>query len=333
MTERSDFYIRKNYLEQTHSALSDKSLQSIADTKAEHTIDAYESDWNDFCDWCAFHHEKPLPAPPETIINYINDLADYATVATIRRRVSAISENYHAAGLSAENPCKDWMVREALIGLSRQKGVAQKGKTPIYWEEIEKMVSLMDSTKLTDVRDKAILLLGFMGAFRRSEIAELDVEDLRFFSQGMVVTITHSKTDQTSAGQQVGIPYIEDTNLCAVTAVRNWLRRADLHSGALFRRILKSGQPGSGHISDKSINLIIKKYVSLIGLDPELYGAHSLRHGFATSAALSGLEERIIMKQTRHRSVEMVRRYINEGDLFVNNPVAMMFSRRKNTRS
>ena len=329
MPGRSDFYIRKNYLTQEASALSDKSLQSITDTKADNTVDAYESDWDDFCDWCAFHHETPLPAPPSTIINYINDLADYATVATIRRRISAISENYNAAGRSESNPCRDWMVREALIGLSRQKGVAQKGKTPIFWEDIEKMAALMDLTKLSDVRDKAILLLGFMGAFRRSEISGLDVENLHFYPQGMVVTIAHSKTDQTSAGQQVGIPYIEDKTLCAVTAVKNWMKAAEISKGPLFRSFLRSGKPSARRLSDKSINLIIKKYTALIGLKPDLYGAHSLRHGFATSAALSGLEERLIMKQTRHRSVEMVRRYINEGDLFANNPITLMFSRKK----
>ncbi len=329
MAERSDFFIRKNYLAQDHSELSDKSLQSISGTKAENTIDAYESDWNDFCDWCSYQKEAPLLASPVIIVNYINDLADYATVATIRRRVSAISENYNAAGLSNKNPCRDWMVRETIIGLSRQKGVAQKGKTPIFWSEIARMVSLMNTHKMVGMRDKVILLLGFMGAFRRSELSSLDVENLSFFPQGMVVTITHSKTDQTSSGQQIGIPYIENENMCAVRAVKKWIKMANITAGPLLRSISKSDTVLERRLNDRSINLVIKKYVSLIGLNPELYGAHSLRHGFATSAALSGLEERIIMKQTRHRSVEMVRRYINEGDLFVNNPVSMMFNHQK----
>lgn len=326
--ERTNFFLRKNRLQQS-SQLSEKSRQSISETKAENTINAYESDWEDFCDWCDFTHVRPLPAQVSTIINYINDLADYATIATIRRRISAISENHNAAGFSEKNPCRDWMVREALIGLSRQKGTAQKGKTPIYIDEIQKMISVMDLTKPADLRDKAILLLGFMGAFRRSEISGIDVEDIIFLPQGMVVTIIHSKTDQTSMGQQVGIPYIEDKDLCAVRAVRDWLQAAGITTGPLFRSILKNGKPSLHRLSDKSINLIIKRYIERIGLNPDMYGAHSLRHGFATSAALSGVEERIIMKQTRHRSVEMVRRYINEGDLFVNNPVSMMFTRPK----
>ncbi len=329
MKENTTFYIKKEHLKRENSQLSDKSLHSISGTKAENTINAYQSDWADFCDWCNFHHENPFPAQVATIINYINDLADFATISTIRRRISAISENYNSAGLSETNPCRDWMVREALSGLSRQKGVAQKGKTPIYIDEIEKIISLMNLTKLSDIRDRALLLLGFMGAFRRSEISGLDMKDISFFPQGMIVTVVHSKTDQTSVGQQVGIPYISNENLCAVRAVKAWLSAANITTGPLFRRFLKNGLPSSHRLSDKSINLLIKKYTKMIGLNPELYGAHSLRHGFATSAALSGLEERLIMKQTRHRSVEMVRRYINEGDLFINNPISMMFNTKK----
>ena len=174
------FYIR-NFMSQTRTSdgLSKKSLLSLAETKSENTIDAYESDWNDFCDWCRYHKQSSFPALPETIVNYINDLADFAKAATIRRRISAISENYNAAGQMDTNPCKAWIVKEALIGLTRLKGSMQKGKTPIYWEELEQMVSYMDTKTLTGLRDKALLLLGFMGAFRRSEIVGLDVEDIK----------------------------------------------------------------------------------------------------------------------------------------------------------
>lgn len=328
----NDFYIRKEYLEaqdNSREALSAKSRKSLSETKSVHTIDAYESDWNDFCDWCRYNKQSAFPATATTIVNYINDLADNARISTIRRRISAISENYnaaHAGGVSYSNPCREWIVKEALVGLSRHKVGAQQGKTPIYWEEIQKMVNTMDLTTLSGLRDRAILLLGFMGAFRRSEISGLDVENLSFFPQGMVVTIAHSKTDQSSEGQQVGIPYTGDSDLCPIQAVRAWMSAVGIKDGPLFRSLTRSGTASTRRLSDKSINLIIKKYVRAIGLDPDLYGAHSLRHGFATSAALKGVEERIIMKQTRHRSVEMVRHYINEADLFVNNPISLMFN-------
>ena len=163
------FFLRDFSRNSQSEGLSDKSMNSLSVTKANHTIDAYESDWNDFCDWCRYHHQTSYPAQPETIVNYINDLADYAKASTIRRRISAISENYNASGDHVENPCRAWSVEEALIGLTRLKGTVQKGKTPIYWEEIEEMIHRMDLTSLQALRDRAVLLLGFMGALRRSE--------------------------------------------------------------------------------------------------------------------------------------------------------------------
>lgn len=323
------FFLRDFSRNSQSEGLSDKSMNSLSVTKANHTIDAYESDWNDFCDWCRYHHQTSYPAKPETIVNYINDLADYAKASTIRRRISAISENYNASGDHVENPCRAWIVKEALIGLTRLKGTVQKGKTPIYWEEIEEMIHRMDLTSLQALRDRAVLLLGFMGAFRRSELAGLDVEDIRKYPQGIVVTIRHSKTDQTSAGQQIGIPYLSHSSMDCIHALQEWLTAAGITSGPLFRSFLKNGKVSSRRLSDKSINLIVKKYAASIGLNPEMYGAHSLRHGFATYAALQGVEERLIMKQTRHRSVEMVRRYINEADLFTNNPIDKIFNQQK----
>ena len=323
------FFLRDFSRNSQSEGLSDKSMNSLSVTKANHTIDAYESDWNDFCDWCRYHHQTSYPAKPETIVNYINDLADYAKASTIRRRISAISENYNASWDHVENPCRAWIVKEALIGLTRLKGTVQKGKTPIYWEEIEEMIHRMDLSSLQALRDRAVLLLGFMGAFRRSELAGLDVEDIRKYPQGIVVIIRHSKTDQTSAGQQIGIPYLSHSSMDCIHALQEWLTAAGITSGPLFRSFLKNGKVSSRRLSDKSINLIVKKYAASIGLNPEMYGAHSLRHGFATYAALQGVEERLIMKQTRHRSVEMVRRYINEADLFTNNPIDKIFNQPK----
>ena len=327
MDMSKNFFLR-DFSHHAHTeGLSKKSIASLSETKSESTLNAYESDWNDFCDWCKYHKKEAFPATPETIVNYINDLADYAKSATIRRRISAISENYNAGGKAAENPCKAWVVKEALIGLSRMKGSVQVGKTPIYWEEIEQMVSYMDLSTLQGLRDRALLLLGFMGAFRRSELVGLDVEDIARFPQGIVVNIRESKTDQMKEGQQIGIPRLKDASLDCIGAIDAWTRAAGIHEGPLFRGILKNGKPSTKRLSDKSVNLMVKKYAALIGLDPALYGAHSLRHGFATYAAMHGIEERLIMKQTRHRSVQMVRRYINEADLFMNNPLSKIFDR------
>lgn len=325
-TMSTHFYIRTPELEQNGEKLTEKSLRSIQSTKSENTIDAYESDWNDFCDWCTYHHQESFPASPETVVNYINDLADYAKAATIRRRISAISENYNAAGFAEKNPCKQWIVKEALIGITRLKGSLQTGKTPLYWEEIKEIINGMNPKNISCLRDKALLLTGFLGAFRRSEIISIDLEDIRFVPQGIIINIRHSKTDQTSEGQMVGIPYIRQDGMDCVRALQAWIGAAKIETGPLFRRILKGGKVSDQRLSDKSVNLLVKRYAKGIGLNPVFYGAHSLRHGFATYAALHHVEERLIMKQTRHRSVEMVRRYINEADLFTNNPIDKLFN-------
>lgn len=325
----SDFINKLNSL-----PLSDKSKKSFAETKADNTIDAYQADWNDFCDWCQYNKKQAFPAAPETLVNYINDLADYAKVSTIRRRISAISENYNAAnalGLTKDNPCHTWIVKESLLGISRLKGSYEKGKMPIFWEEIEEMVRRVDLTTITGLRDRALLLLGFMGAFRRSELVGLDVEDIRKLPQGILITIKSSKTDKLSSGQQIAIPYLksilDDPSMDCIAALDAWKEAGHLSSGPLFRRISKAGNVLQYRLSDKSVSLIVKKYAAAIGLDPTDYGGHSLRHGFATYAAEHRLPERLIMKQTRHKSVEMVRRYINDADMFTDNPLLKMFGK------
>ena len=157
------------------------------------------------------------------------------------------------------------------------------------------------------IRDKAIILVGFSGGFRRSEIVNIDYDDVEFVSEGVKIFIKRSKTDQSGEGMIKAIPYFDNKSFCPVLALKQWIEHSKIKSGRLF------------DISDKSISLIIKKYASLAGLDPNKYGGHSLRSGFATSAAESGAEERNIMAMTGHKTTQMVRRYIKEANLFKNN--------------
>lgn len=330
MSTNNHFYLRDNTKVLGNSQLSDKAKERILLAKAPHTIDAYESDWNDFVDWCTYKKASYYPASPETISNYINDLADYAKANTISRRISAISENFNAAGL-AENPCTSPLVKQALRGIRRLKGTYQQGKTPVLLEDLIDIIEGMpkwDIPPIVQIRDKAILLIGFMGAFRRSEISALRLENISFSPKGMEIFIANSKADQEGQGAVVAIPYIDDERLCAVLAVRKWLQVSQITSGPLFRGFTKSMSLRKTALSDKSIADIVKKYMALIGLDPSMYGAHSLRHGFATTAAAYGVEERNIMRQTRHHSVNMVRRYINEANKFVDNPITSIFNQR-----
>ena len=331
MSANKHFYLRDNKALMASSGLTEKAKESILLSKSENTVDAYESDWEDFVYWCESRHVSFFPATPETIVNYINDLADHAKANTISRRISAISENFNASGL-ADNPCKSSLVSQALRGIRRKKGTYQQGKTPILLEDLEDIFQEMDALGLPEIqllRDKAILLIGFMGAFRRSEISALTVEDLTFSPQGLEIFVRSSKADQEGQGAVVAIPYIENAEFCAVRAVKSWLRYTGIQSGPIFRGFTKKMDIRKNALSDKSIAEIVKKYISLIGLDPAMYGAHSLRHGFATTAASFGVEERNIMRQTRHHSVNMVRRYINEANKFVDNPISTIFGGRK----
>lgn len=315
-----NFFIGHSELVAQNDKLTDKARQSLYVARADNTVDAYRADWNDFCDWCDYHHVSSFPATPETIVNYINDLADNAKANTVARRLSALTENFDAAGIK-ENPCRFPMVKNALRGIKRMKGTLQQGKAPILFDDIKEMMTYLPGENIRQIRDKALLLVGFYGALRRSEIVGLDVEDLRFTRLGLLITLRKSKTDQFDKGQLIAIPKVKNTDVCAVTALKRWLEVSRITTGPVFRGFTKTHKVRKTRMADKTVADIVKHYAALIGMDPKEYGAHSLRHGFATSAALEHVEERDIMRQTRHHSQAMVRRYIDEADRLIDNPI------------
>ncbi|WP_094606343.1 Tyrosine recombinase XerC [Sporomusa silvacetica DSM 10669] len=320
-----DFVLRKNNFIQNNKKLSIKSKKRLQKSKSDNTLRAYEADWMDFYDWCTHHSLQALPAEPETIVNYINDLADHAKANTVSRRLSAISENHKAAGYVDKNPCRGGLVRNALDAIKREKGTLQRGKAPILMEDLRNITSYFDNTDIAGIRDKALLLLGFMGAFRRSELVQIDIEDLTFTQEGVIILVAQSKGDQLGQGAQVAIPYSSNLDICAVTALKSWIHTAHLNSGPLFRPLNKYKQIRNRRLTNQSVAIIVKKYAKLSGLNPDNFAGHSLRRGFATSAAQHDVDERSIMQQTRHKSEKMVRRYIEQGNLFKNNPLNKMF--------
>lgn len=325
MNLREDFYLVDNDVINSNSILSAKSKMRMQKSKADNTIKSYSADWNDFADWCELKKVSALPCLPETIVNYINDLADDAKANTVSRRVTAISENHIAAGYTSNNPAKEGMVRNAMRAIRREKGTFQKGKAPILLETVELLSGCFQDDSLVSLRDKALLLLGFAGAFRRSELVAVKVQDLTFVPQGMVVFIPQSKGDQLGHGNQVAIPYAPNPKCCAVVAVKQWIQGAGIHNGPLFRPFKKNGELRESQLSDKSVALVVKKYISMLGMDPSEFAGHSLRRGFATSAAQHDLDTLSIMRQTRHKSEKMVHRYIEQGNLFRQNPLNKMF--------
>jgi integrase len=288
----------------------------IRASKAESTIRGYRADWRSFCGWCEAHGLCPLPASAETVASYIAECAGRLKVGSIQRQLNAIAEAHKAVGL--EPPTHYPMVTNTMKGIRRTKGTAPEQKTPTLTDDIRAMVNATD-TGIIGVRDRAMVLLGFAGAFRRSELVGLDVEDCVFGKDGLTVTLRRSKTDQDGAGRKIGIPYGSNPETCPVRTVQGWMETACISTGPLFRSINRHDRVRAGRLSGIDVSRVVKKLAKRAGLDPAKYGGHSLRAGHATAAAIAGASERSIMKQTGHRSVQMVRRYIRDGSLFREN--------------
>lgn len=247
---------------------------------------------------------------------YIAECAGRLKVGSILRRLNVIAEAHKATEL--DSPTSSGMVRNTLKGIRRTVGTAAVQKAPAVTADIRAMLEATD-TGLIGTRDRAMVLLGFAGAFRRSEIVGLDFSDLTFSRDGLTVTLRCSKTDQEAQGCKIGIPYGSNPETCPVRTLQAWLEKAGITDGPAFRSLNRHGAVQPGRLSPVDVARVVKKLAERAGLDPAKYAGHSLRAGHATSAAASGASERSIMNQTGHRSVQMVRRYIREGSLFREN--------------
>ncbi len=294
----------------------ERAREYARQAKAESTRRAYASDWADFAEWCQGHGRAALPADAETVALYVTALAPVRKVATIQRRLAAISQAHQFAGL--ESPAGHVVVRTVMAGIRRAKGTAQVGKRPILTEDLRLLVADLPNTA-TGQRDGALLLLGFAGGFRRSELVALNLADLNFTRDGLVVMLRRSKTDQEQQGREVGIPYGSNPATCPVRAVRAWVDSLGESDGPLFRPINRHGQVLNRRLTDKSVALVVKRRAAAAGIDSGGVAGHSLRAGLATSAAAAGVPERAIMAQTGHRSVTTLRKYIRSGSLFLEN--------------
>jgi len=284
------------------------TLRNLKSSKALNTLRAYKADYKNFASFCLKNGFKPIPSEPKIISFYLTFLSKTSKFSTLKRRLASISVIHKLSGhyIDVKHP----MITENLMGIKRIKGSYQKAKKPILINELKLIIKVIDETKQSElriIRDKALIFLGFSGGFRRSELVAINYEDVDFVLEGVKIFVKRSKTDQSGEGMTKGIPYFQDKKFCPVTALKSWIETKNIKSGKIF------------NLSDKSVALIIKKYASIAGLDPNKYGGHSLRSGFATSAAESGAEERNIMAMTGHKTTQMVRRYIQEANLFKNN--------------
>ena len=304
--------------------LQEETLKNLQNSKATNTVRAYKSDFKDFGLFCVQNGFKNLPSDPKIVSLYLTHLSTKEVkLSTIKRRLVSIGVIHKMKGhyLDTKHP----VIVENLMGIKRRKGTVQKGKKPILINELKKILKAIDEQNIQDIkklRDKSIILIGFSGGFRRKEIVSLDYEDLDFVHEGVKITIKRSKTDQFGEGSIKALPYFEESVYCPVVILKRWLNISKITKGPLFRRFSKGSKLTSYRLTDQTVALLIKDYLDIAGIDSKNYSGHSLRSGFATSAAESGAEERSIMAMTGHKSTEMVRRYIKEANLFKNNALS-----------
>jgi integrase len=298
----------------------ERAREYVAASTSPKTIREYTIGWRDFSRWCARHGLPPMPATPEIVALYIAELATKRKPATLALRLSAITFYHRAAG--HDSPVHSLAVRKTLAGIRRTVGTAPVTKAPLSVADLRLIVTDHLRPGIRGTRDRAMLLLGFAGAFRRSELVAVNVEDIEHVAEGIVVTLRRSKTDQEGAGRKVGIPYGRSPETCPVRALDAWLSQAGIREGAIFRRIDMYGNVRAQAVGAKTVAVAVKHYAASIGRDASTFSGHSLRAGFATAAAGAGAHERDIMRQTGHRSLTMVRRYIRDGSLFTRNAAA-----------
>ena len=264
---------------------------------------------------------KSLPSEPKIVSLYLTHLSTKdAKMSTLKRRLVSIGVIHKLKGhyLDTKHPS----IIENIMGIKRRKGSIQKAKKPILINSLKLIINAIDQQNNQEIkkfRDRSIILIGFSGGFRRNEIVSLDYDDLDFVPEGLKINIKRSKTDQFGEGFTKALPYFDSSQYCPVISLKNWLDISKITSGPVFRRFLKGSKLSENRLTDQTVAILIKEYLNLAGINSKNYSGHSLRSGFATSAAESGVEERNIMAMTGHKSTEMVRRYIKEANLFKNN--------------
>ena len=296
------------------SSIELETINNIQSSKSLNTLRAYKSDFNHFSNFCKKNNFKALPADPKIVSFYITHLSSNSKVSTLKRRLASISIIHKIKGLYID--IKHPLIIENLMGIQRKLGVFQKSKKPILINELKEIIKTIESSEKNEIkriRNKALILVGFAGGFRRSELVNIKLDDLEFTKEGLKIFIQRSKTDQSGEGMTKAIPYFKNKNLCPVISIKNWIEIIKNKTNSLVF-----------DISDKLVSVLIKKYLQIAGFDKTKYSGHSLRSGFATVAADHGADEKSIMNMTGHKTSSMVRRYIKETNLFKNNPLNKM---------
>jgi site-specific recombinase XerD len=300
--------------------LHEETLENLKSSKSNNTLRAYKSDFRDFGAFCAKHGFNSMPTEPKIVSLYLTHLSTSTKISTLRRRLVSIGVVHKLKGhyLDTKHP----VIIENLMGIKRKKGSIQIGKKPILINHLKEIINVIDNQKIETIkklRNRTLILIGFGGGFRRTELISIDYEDLDFVEEGLKITLRRSKTDQFGEGLVKGIPYFTNEKYCPVISLKNWINLSKIKTGPIFRRFAKGSILTSNRLTDQSVVLIIKDCLKLAGIENKNFSGHSLRSGFATVAAESGADERSIMAMTGHKTTQMVRRYIKEANIFKNN--------------
>ena len=284
-----------------------ETLKNLKNSKAHNTLRAYQADFKDFTKFCLKNSFNSMPSDPKIIALYLTHLSSFSKFSTLKRRLASIKVIHRLKGhyIDTKHP----IIAENLMGIKRKMGVKQTSKKPILINDLKLIINVInkDKNEYKKLQNKALILIGFAGGFRRSELVSIEYEDIEFVNEGVKILVQRSKTDQTGLGMMKAIPYFQNKIYCPVTSLRDWISHSKISDGKIFK------------ISDRTVALTIQKYALLAGLDKTKYAGHSLRSGFATSTAETGADERSIMAMTGHKTTQMVRRYIQEANLFKNN--------------
>jgi site-specific recombinase XerD len=287
---------------------------------------AYTTDWATFSEWCRQHRLPALPAAPSTVALFAADRAKAVRPTTIRRALAAIAKMHKVSGHAS--PCASEPVPSTIKGIERTHGANVQGKAPADLSAVEKMLTAYPPTTLDGLRNRALLLIGFAGAFRRGELVAIEVRDLEWSDKGVVITVRHSKTDQRGVGLQKPIPFVQE-GVCAATALRAWLVAGGVKEGPVFRPMNRLGQPKPIPLNPQSVGLIIKVACERAGLDPKKYSGHSLRAGHVTEARARGVSDADTMSVTGHKRVETLNLYDRRGNPFDKTSAGSVLAPRK----
>jgi len=308
--------------------LIEHAAEIAAAQKSDATKIAYSSDWRQFEQWAESHGVSIAPATESTVVAYVVYLSKIGMKpSSIQRKITAINQVHVSNGYKRPRGHK---LRNACQGIRRLKGTARRRARPITWPILRRLLNYIPDNPI-GVRDRALFLLGFAGAFRRSELVAVNIEDIEFVDEGMIVSQTHSKTNQAGELRKIAIPFVDEPDMCPVKATVRLIGQNKQITGPLFYGLGSGGRRTPEVLFRKRLNpatvsAIIKRYVDKAGYTPTEFSGHSLRAGFATAATQAGLSSAVIMARTGHKSFSVFQNYVRDGRLFKGHPLTSIVS-------